>query len=98
MLFRSAETGLVLATTCGFGLFRGRLASLRARVTLAHAPRGAATEGLAALEATLPEDAWGRVDALQVAAETLASGGERTRARGLQSEARALKARLFSSG
>jgi transcriptional regulator with XRE-family HTH domain/DNA-binding transcriptional ArsR family regulator len=64
---REAEAGLSLATACGFGLFRSRLACLVARAVLARDPRGGAVAALAALEATVAEDAWGRREALALA-------------------------------
>ena len=91
-----AEAGRILAATCGFGLFRSRLACLVARGHLAREPRGAVKAALAALDATGREDAWGRAEALEVAAAALEAGEESTRAREMQWEATVLRERLRS--
>lgn len=79
-----AQTGLALATTCGFGLFRGRLACLVARAVLAREPQGGVDSALAALEATTEEDAWGSAEALELARQALEATGQHTRARELR--------------
>ncbi len=81
---REAEAGLSLAVACGFGLFRSRLACLVARGVLAREPQGGVSAALAALEATDREDAWGRAEALELAAQALEATGQHERARELR--------------
>lgn len=90
---REAEEGLTLATACGFGLFRSRLACLLARGELARDPRGGVEASLAALDATLSEDAWGQAEALELTKTALEATGQPGRAR----ELRAARGRLGSS-
>jgi hypothetical protein len=78
------EAGLFLATSCGFGLFRSRLACLVARGVLTREPRGGVDAALAALEATVGEDAWGRAEALALAEKALEAAGQHARARELR--------------
>jgi hypothetical protein len=82
---REAEAGLSLATACGFGLFRSRLACLVARGVLAGEPQGGVDAALAALEATGGEDAWGQAEALALAEKALEATGQQVRARELRS-------------
>ncbi|MDY7226678.1 helix-turn-helix transcriptional regulator [Hyalangium rubrum] len=89
---REAEEGLSLATACGFGLFRSRLACLVARSVLAREPQGGVDVALAALEATVSEDAWGQAEALELAEKALEATGQQARARELRA-ARAPRAR-----
>jgi transcriptional regulator with XRE-family HTH domain/tetratricopeptide (TPR) repeat protein len=81
---REAEAGLSLAVSCGFGLFRSRLACLKARGVRAREPQGGVSAALAALEATDSEDAWGRAEALELAAQALEATGQHERARELR--------------
>ncbi|WP_224362931.1 helix-turn-helix domain-containing protein [Hyalangium versicolor] len=81
---REAEQGLSLATSCGFGLFRSRLACLAARSVLAREPKSGVDAALAALEATVSEDAWGKAEALALAEKALEAAGQKARARELR--------------
>lgn len=88
---REAEEGLSLATVCGFGLFRSRLACLLARSMCAREPQSGVDAALAALEATLSEDAWGQAEALELAEKALEATGQQARARELRTARGGLK-------
>ncbi len=83
---REARAGLSLATACGFGLFRSRLACLEARSVLARDPRGGVDAALVGLDATVREDAWGRAEAVELAVKALEATGQQARARELRRE------------
>ena len=72
---REAEEGLSLATVCGFGLFRSRLACLVARGVLAREPRGGMDAARAAQEATVREDAWGQAEARALSQQAQEAAG-----------------------